>query len=92
MTLTGHWNRIEKRTLELWPRNVLEQEKQKWQERRELYRRKVDTHIINGGTVNRDHDWAYAFIVGQSLKSIQEMLDIIGILEGRTPEPGRILM
>jgi hypothetical protein len=92
MTLTGHWNRIEKRTFELWPQNVLEQEKQKWQERWELYRLKVNAHMMNGDSVNRSRVWAFAFIVRQSLTSIQEKIDTIDILEGKTPEPSNIFM
>lgn len=87
MTLTEHWNRVDKRTRELWPRNVLEQEKDKWQERRELYCRKVDAYLLNGGSINRRNDYAFAFIVRQSLIEIQEKLDAIVILEGKTATP-----
>ena len=90
MTLTGHWKRIDERVRELWPRNVLEQEKQKLHERREVYRAKVNAHISNGGSIDRGHNWAFEFIVWQSLTEIQQKIDAIDILEGRTPEASRI--
>jgi len=80
MTLTGHWNRIDERVRKLWPQTVLEQEKQKLQERRKLYRDKVSAYISNGGSINRNHDWAFEFIVRQSLTEIQNKLDTIDIL------------
>jgi len=80
MTLTGHWKRIDERVRELWPRNVLEQEKQKLQERRELYRAKVHAYISSGGSINRRHHWVFEFIVRQSLTEIQQKIDTIDIL------------
>jgi len=91
MTLTGHWNRIEERTHDLKSRNDLKREKQKWQQRRELYHHKVDAYILNGGSINRSHQWAFEFIVRQSLTEIQDMIDMMDILQGKTPEPRHIL-
>jgi hypothetical protein len=80
MTLTGHWNRINKRVEKLWPQNVLEQEKQKLQEKRELYRGKVDCYLANGGSIDWNHDFVFEFIVRESLTEIQWKIDSIGIL------------
>ena len=86
MTLTGHWNRIVERTHNLRSRNDLRREKQKWQERRELYHRKMEAYILNGGSINRSHEWAFEFIVRQSLAEIQDMIDMMDILQGKTLE------
>jgi hypothetical protein len=85
MTLTGHWNRIDQRVSKLWPRSVLEQEKQRWDERLKLYFAKVDAHIQRGGSINRSHDCAFQFIARQSLTEIQEKMNTIDVLEGKTP-------
>jgi hypothetical protein len=81
MNPTGHWNRLDKRIREIWPRDILEQEKQKLEEARRLYRLKVNNHIASGGRINRDHDWVFEFIIRQSLTEMKEKIDVIDILE-----------
>jgi len=81
MIPTGHWNRIEKRVKELWPQNVLEQEKQKLETARKLYRRKISAYMTSGGRINQNHDWVFEFIIRQSLTEIQEKIDTLAVLE-----------
>jgi hypothetical protein len=64
----GHWNRLEQRIWELFPQDIVEQEKQKLQKAIERYLLQVDIHIKNGGSINTDHDWVFKFVVHQSLK------------------------
>jgi hypothetical protein len=81
MNPTGHWNRIEQRVGELWPQDVLKQEKQKLEEAGKVYHRNVATHIMCGGAINQAHDWLFNFIIRQSLKEIQEKIDTLDFLE-----------
>jgi hypothetical protein len=85
MTLTGHWNRIDKRTAELWPRNILEQEKQRWHERWELYCDKIEAYVASGGSVNQKRARTFAFISGKSVATIQDKMNMIDALRGKTP-------
>ena len=75
MSPTGHWNGLEQRISELFPKDVLVQEKQKLQRAEERYVLQADTHIKNGGSINTDHDWLFKFFVRQSLKEIQDKID-----------------
>jgi hypothetical protein len=79
---TGHWNRLEQRIWELYPQDILEQEKQKLQKAEERYVLQVDIHFKNGGSINTDHDWVFKFVVRQSLKEIQDKIDTLDFLEG----------
>jgi hypothetical protein len=81
MTPTGHWNRIDQRTSELWPQSVLEQEKRKWQAILFRFRDAVNSYILNGGNVNRSRVWVFEFIVRQSIIEIQDKIDTLKILE-----------
>jgi hypothetical protein len=81
MSPTGHWNRIEQRVGDLWPQDVLEQEKRKLEKAGEVYHHKVTAYVMGGGTINQSHDWVFNFVIRQSLKEIQEKIDTLNILE-----------
>jgi len=83
MTLTGHWNRIDRRIFELWPQEILEMEKSKWQERWRIYRRQVEKHLTSGGRIHSRQDWTFEFIVRQSLRSIEQKIDNLDFLDGK---------
>ena len=87
MTPTAHWNRIDQRTCELAPQNVLEQEKQKWEKNRDRFRNAVSAHISNGGNINRSRLWVFEFIVRQSIFEIQDKIDTLNSLESAALGP-----
>jgi hypothetical protein len=83
MTLTGHWHRIDERVYKLWPRSILEQEKQAWEKRRIHFRTSIYAHILSGGNIHRDREWAFEFVARQSIAAIQDKMNMIDALMGK---------
>ena len=83
MTLTGHWNRIEDRIGQLWPRETLERETELWRSRLEKYSQSIRDHQELGGAINRSHDFAFRFIVRKSIERAQDKINLIDALYGR---------
>jgi hypothetical protein len=81
MTLTGFLNRIVDWVYRLEWRDELVWLHQELNERLEHYDYALRGHLRNGGSINRNHDWAFRFIVRQSLTEIEERLDVLNILE-----------
>ena len=57
-------------------------------ERLEHYDEAVYLHVWRGGHINSSHDWAFRFVVSQSLKEIEQTLDMMNILDQPTLRGG----
>lgn len=85
MTISAHIARVYDHIDGLWPRTALTKESEKWQGMWDAYCDRLGDHLKWGGRITKFRYITFRMIVRLALERIQNRIDVIDILEGRTP-------